>query len=68
MTAVESPAREIKDGVAAVVEQALELSPVIDGHNDWAWECREHRDYSVEGLEVGLTTDTDVARLQSGRV
>lgn len=68
MTAVESSASEIKDSVASVVEQALELSPIVDGHNDWAWECREHRDYSVEGLEAGLTTDTDVSRLRAGRV
>lgn len=68
MTAVESTARDIKASVASVVEQALELSPIIDGHNDWAWECRESRDYSVEELEVGLTTDTDIARLRAGRV
>ncbi|MBB5641593.1 dipeptidase [Cryobacterium roopkundense] len=53
---------------AAVVEAALKLSSVIDGHNDWAWECRDTRDYSVEGLEAGLSTDTDIARLRTGRV
>lgn len=53
---------------AAVVEAALKLSNVIDGHNDWAWECRATRDYSVEGLEAGLSTDTDIARLRAGRV
>ncbi|MEB0307624.1 hypothetical protein QN345_20240, partial [Cryobacterium sp. 10I1] len=41
--------------VGAVVDHALELAPLVDGHNDWAWECRENRAYSVEGLERGLT-------------
>ena len=68
MTEVESTARSIDESVAEVVAQALELSPIIDGHNDWAWECRERRDYSVEGLDIGLTTDTDIARLRAGRV
>ena len=56
------------DPLAAVVARALELAPVIDGHNDWAWVCREEREYSVEGLERGLATDTDIARLRAGRV
>jgi len=54
--------------VAAVVDHALELAPLVDGHNDWAWECRENRAYSVEGLERGLRTDTDIERLRAGRV
>ena len=56
------------DHAAAVVDRALELAPLVDGHNDWAWECRENRGYSVEGLERGLTTDTDIERLRTGRV
>ncbi|TFC52369.1 membrane dipeptidase [Cryobacterium sp. TMT1-21] len=56
------------DDVATVVDQAIQLAPLIDGHNDWAWECRLNRDYSVEGLERGLSTDTDIARLRAGRV
>jgi len=52
----------------AVVDTALDLTNVIDGHNDWAWECRANRDHSVEGLEAGLATDTDIARLRTGRV
>ena len=54
--------------VLAVVDEALHGTPLIDGHNDWAWECRVHRDYSVEDLDVGLDTDTDIARLHAGRV
>jgi membrane dipeptidase len=41
---------------------------VFDGHNDWAWECRENRGYSVEGLERGLASDTDIDRLRAGGV
>jgi membrane dipeptidase len=41
---------------------------VFDGHNDWAWECRENRGYSVEGLERGLASDTDIERLRAGGV
>ncbi|MDF2444021.1 MAG: rane dipeptidase [Subtercola sp.] len=52
----------------ATVREALDLAPVIDGHNDWAYECRLHRAYSVEGLEAGLATDTDIARLRAGGV
>lgn len=51
-----------------VVRQALELAPVVDGHNDWAWECRISREYSVAGLDVSPTTQTDIARLRAGRV
>jgi membrane dipeptidase len=54
--------------IAATVHRVLELSPIIDGHNDWAWECRLGREYSVEGLERGLTTDTDIERLRAGGV
>lgn len=52
----------------ATVDAALELAPLIDGHNDWAWECRENSGYSVEGLDGGLATDTDIDRLRAGRV
>jgi membrane dipeptidase len=50
------------------VDAALALAPLIDGHNDWAWECRENRGYSVEGLDGHLATDTDIDRLRAGRV
>ncbi|RFA08585.1 membrane dipeptidase [Subtercola boreus] len=52
----------------ATVREALALAPVIDGHNDWAYECRLHRGYSVDGLEAGLASDTDIARLRAGGV
>ena len=52
----------------ATVDAALDLAPIIDGHNDWAWECRQNRGYSVEGLDGALDTDTDIDRLRAGRV
>jgi len=52
----------------SVVDQALDLSLIIDGHNDLAWECRDNFGYSVEGLETNSKTDTDIARLRAGRV
>jgi membrane dipeptidase len=51
-----------------VVREALALSPVIDGHNDWGWECLIRRGHSVEGLERGLASDTDIERLRAGGV
>ncbi|QDZ15663.1 dipeptidase [Humibacter ginsenosidimutans] len=53
---------------AVVVAEALALCPVIDGHNDWAWECRQNRDYSAEGLDARLDSDTDIPRLRAGGV
>ena len=53
---------------AEAVRRALELAPVIDGHNDWAWESRLTREYSVEGLEGPAAGHTDVVRLRRGRV
>jgi membrane dipeptidase len=51
-----------------VVAEALALCPVIDGHNDWAWECRATRGYSVEGLDARVSGDTDIPRLRAGGV
>ncbi|WP_241984903.1 dipeptidase [Cryobacterium adonitolivorans] len=80
MTARTDPSRAVPVGAVpvgavpsgahalATVAAALDLAPLIDGHNDWAWECRENRDYSVEGLDGALDTDTDIDRLRTGRV
>jgi membrane dipeptidase len=57
-----------RSAAEAIVDAALELSPLIDGHNDWAWEWRENRGYSVDGLDVRLSSDTDIGRLRAGRV
>ncbi len=51
-----------------MVAAALSLCPVIDGHNDWAWENRLRRGYSVEGLVEQPATDTDIVRLRRGGV
>jgi membrane dipeptidase len=53
-----------------LVRDALAKHPIIDGHNDWAWEVRDQRDYSVEGLDqdLGDSFDTDVPRLKAGGV
>ncbi|WP_426515871.1 dipeptidase [Diaminobutyricibacter sp. McL0618] len=59
---------DTSSGIPAVVTQVLRRTPVIDGHNDWAWECRESRSYSVEGLSELLATDTDIPRLRAGGV
>jgi len=55
---------------AAIVRDALARHPIIDGHNDWAWEVRGQRDYSVDGLDgdLGDGFDTDVPRLRAGGV
>ncbi|WP_022881700.1 dipeptidase [Gryllotalpicola ginsengisoli] len=54
---------------ADIVREALAKHPIIDGHNDWAWESRLTRDYSVEGLDGHLEGfDTDLPRLKAGGV
>lgn len=50
------------------MERALELAPIIDGHNDWPWETRITRGGTIEGLDGPLPGDTDVVRLRRGRV
>lgn len=62
MTAVSASA------AAEVVERALELAPLVDGHNDWAWDSRLRRDSSVDGLEGPVDGHTDLVRLRRGRV
>ena len=54
----------------AIVRDALAKHPIVDGHNDWAWEVKDKRDYSVEGLDepLGDAFDTDVPRLAAGGV
>jgi membrane dipeptidase len=59
--------------VAARVRAVLAAHPVIDGHNDLAWELRERAGYRLDVLnlardqrEVGL--QTDLPRLRAGGV
>jgi membrane dipeptidase len=46
------------------------MIPVIDGHNDLAYLCREHRDYSVAGIDQELeqSQHTDIPKLRRGGV
>lgn len=53
---------------AEAVERALELAPVVDGHNDWPWLRRAEHGYSVEALDGPLAGHTDIVRLRRGRV
>ena len=57
------------------VERVLERSPVIDGHNDLAWEIRELHDAKVEAVDLSADTarlpnplQTDIPRLRKGHV
>jgi membrane dipeptidase len=70
MTASPNQTRTAAQAAAArlTVDEALDLTPLIDGHNDWAWECRLNRAYSVDGLDGVLASDTDIDRLRAGRV
>ena len=50
--------------------EALGLAPLVDGHNDLAWEARDHRAYSVEGIDGDMSGvyQTDIPRLRRGGV
>ena len=47
----------------------LRRVPLIDGHNDLAWEARVRANYDLDRLDVGrrlTTTQTDLVRLAEG--
>jgi membrane dipeptidase len=49
----------------------LDRSPVIDGHNDLAWEMREQFGYDLDAVDLhgpAPSTHTDLARLAAGGV
>ena len=61
--------------IAARVERVLARQPVIDGHNDLAWELREAQEGRVETTDLTRDTSalprplqTDIPRLRKGRV
>lgn len=57
--------------VAARVERVLARTPVIDGHNDLAWELREAvpaPDLSRDTAALPHPLQTDIPRLRKGRV
>ena len=59
---------------AARVERILARAPIVDGHNDLAWEIREKYEGKVEALDLRDTArppwplQTDLVRLKRGRV
>ena len=61
-------ARVSATAAAEAVTRALELAPIVDGHNDWPWERREQHDSSVDGLDGPLAGHTDIVRLRRGKV
>ncbi|MGB3258449.1 MAG: dipeptidase [Ornithinimicrobium sp.] len=53
------------------VKALLASTPLIDGHNDLAWEAREQAAYDWNLLDIAhpvLTTHTDLPRLREGCV
>ncbi len=51
----------------------LSVAPVIDGHNDLAWEMRGRVGYDLDRLDVGVDQSgsglhTDLVRLRAGGV
>ena len=57
------------------VERVLARQPVIDGHNDLAWELHEHQGNAVEATDLTRDTSalpsplqTDIPRLRRGGV
>jgi membrane dipeptidase len=53
---------------AEAVVRALELAPIVDGHNDWPWQRRLEHGSSIDGLEGPLGGHTDIVRLRRGHV
>ncbi len=64
----------VSDPVDRSLEQARALlaeQPLVDGHNDLAWEVREQVGYDFDRLDIANalgTTNTDLPRLRSGGV
>jgi membrane dipeptidase len=61
-----------EDGALEHARKLLESAPLIDGHNDLAWEIRESkaapRDVVAYDLRRSTPKHTDLARLREGRV
>lgn len=61
--------------IAARVDRVLSVAPVIDGHNDLAWELRKAYEGKVEAVDLTRDTanlekplQTDIPRLRMGHV
>ncbi|RZM32631.1 MAG: membrane dipeptidase, partial [Sphingomonas sp.] len=75
IAAQSSPAAVPDPKIAQRVARVLERSPVIDGHNDLAWEIRDLHDAKVEAVNLSVDTarlpnplQTDIPRLRKGHV
>jgi membrane dipeptidase len=56
---------------SARIRDLLAEHPVVDGHNDLAWEARDRVGYDWERLDIsspGCPTHTDIPRLREGGV
>lgn len=56
---------------SSLVSAVLRKAPILDGHNDLAWELRERAAYDFDVLDVGspgAPTQTDLPRLREGGV
>ena len=65
----------ITPAIRARVERVLTRQPVIDGHNDLAWELRDAHGNAVEATDLARDTgqlprplQTDIPRLRRGHV
>ncbi len=63
------------DAATARAERVLRAAPIIDGHNDLAWEIRAGADAKVESVDLARDTralphplQTDIPRLRKGHV
>ncbi|HEX8389129.1 MAG TPA: dipeptidase, partial [Sphingomonas sp.] len=61
--------------IQARVERVLRQAPVVDGHNDLAWELAQNHDGRVEAVDLNADTSrlghalqTDIPRLRRGGV
>src|SRR3954466_6361075 len=73
ISSTSAPAQSIDPKVQARIDRILKATPLIDGHNDLAWELRDKYGSHVEGLEPDNHKPanpliTDMARVHEGRV
>ncbi|AXT86314.1 membrane dipeptidase [Aeromicrobium sp. A1-2] len=61
---------ELADLRQSAAIEAMALAPLVDGHNDLAWEARGKSAYSPEGLDGDMSGSyqTDIPRLRRGGV
>ena len=65
------PMTDLAQDTVARVSELLSRHPLIDGHNDLAWEVRQQVGYDFDRLDLSqrlTTTHTDLPRLREGGV